>query len=52
MTQPLATAHVDAELDWDNIDEDLVRRHSELSGFPANVVTEVRTMIDPQTERA
>lgn len=26
MTQPLATAHVDAELDWDNIDEDLVRR--------------------------
>ena len=32
--------------------EELVREHSRLSGFPANVITEVRTMIDPQTERA
>ncbi|HEX4299128.1 MAG TPA: DUF4242 domain-containing protein [Devosia sp.] len=32
--------------------EELLREHSRLSGFPANIVTEVRTMIDPQTERA
>lgn len=31
--------------------EDLVRQHSELSGFPANVITLVETMIDPSTAR-
>jgi hypothetical protein len=30
-------------------DEAAIRRHSELSGFPANIITEVRTMIDPTT---
>ena len=30
-------------------DEKAIRRHSELSGFPANRVTEVRTVIDPTT---
>ncbi len=29
--------------------EDAVRKHSELSGFPANVITEIRTVIDPTT---
>ena len=32
--------------------EDLVRQHSQLSGFPADIITEVRMMIDPQTEHA
>jgi hypothetical protein len=26
-----------------------IRRHAELSGFPANRITEVRTLIDPTT---
>ena len=30
-------------------DEDGIRRHAELSGFPANKITEVRRMIDPTT---
>ena len=30
-------------------DEDVIRRHAEISGFPANKVTEVRRMIDPTT---
>lgn len=30
-------------------DEDIIRRHSELSGFPANRITEVRQVIDPTT---
>jgi len=30
-------------------DEAIIRRHSELSGFPANKITEVRKMIDPTT---
>lgn len=30
-------------------DEDAVRRHAELSGFPANTVTEVACVIDPTT---
>jgi hypothetical protein len=30
-------------------DEDAVRRHAELSGFPANAVTEVACVIDPTT---
>lgn len=29
--------------------EDVIRKHSELSGFPANTVTEVRRTIDPTT---
>jgi hypothetical protein len=32
-------------------DEDVVRKHAELSGFPATQITEVRKMIDPTTER-
>lgn len=31
--------------------EDAVREHAELSGFPANVITEVKTIIDPTTGR-
>lgn len=30
-------------------DETAIRRHSELSGFPANRITEIRTVIDPTT---
>jgi hypothetical protein len=30
-------------------DEDAIRRHSDLSGFPANRITEVRGIIDPTT---
>jgi uncharacterized protein DUF4242 len=33
-------------------DEDVIRRHAELSGFPATKITEVRKTIDPTTERA
>jgi hypothetical protein len=33
-------------------DEAIIRKHAELSGFPATKVTEVRRMIDPTTERA
>jgi hypothetical protein len=33
-------------------DESVIRRHAEISGFPATKVTEVRKMIDPTTERA
>jgi len=29
--------------------EDMIRKHAELSGFPANKVTEVRRIIDPTT---
>jgi Protein of unknown function (DUF4242) len=32
-------------------DEDVIRKHAELSGFPATQITEVRKMIDPTTER-
>jgi hypothetical protein len=31
--------------------ESMIRRHAEMSGFPANKITEVRKMIDPTTER-
>jgi hypothetical protein len=31
-------------------DEDIIRKHAEVSGFPATKVTEVRKMIDPTTE--
>jgi len=33
-------------------DEEIMRRHAEISGFPATKITEVRKMIDPTTERA
>ena len=32
-------------------DEDFIRRHAEISGFPATRIYEVRKMIDPTTER-
>ncbi|HWA02475.1 MAG TPA: DUF4242 domain-containing protein [Rhizomicrobium sp.] len=32
-------------------DEDIIRKHSEMSGFPANKITEIRKMIDPTTEK-
>jgi hypothetical protein len=33
-------------------DEDIIRRHAEVSGFPANRITEVHRMIDPTTASA
>ena len=30
-------------------DEDAVKKHAELSGFPANIITEAATIIDPIT---
>ncbi len=33
-------------------DEAVIRRHAEMSGFPANKITEVSKMIDPTTARA
>jgi len=33
-------------------DEDLIREHAKISGFPATKITEVSKMIDPTTERA
>ncbi len=33
-------------------DEAIIRRHAELSGFPANRITEVPKMIDPSTASA
>lgn len=33
-------------------DEDIIRKHAEISGFPANKITKVVRMIDPTTERA
>lgn len=30
-------------------DEDAVREHARISGFPANVISEVTTIIDPST---
>lgn len=32
-------------------DESSIRRHAEMSGFPANRISEVRRMIDPTTAR-
>jgi hypothetical protein len=32
-------------------DEAIIRKHAEMSGFPATKITEVRRMIDPTTER-
>jgi hypothetical protein len=31
-------------------DEAIIRKHAEISGFPATKITEVRKMIDPSTE--
>lgn len=33
-------------------DKDVIKRHAEISGFPANKITEVRRMIDPTTATA
>jgi len=33
-------------------DEEIIRKHAEISGFPATKITEVRKMIDPTTEHA
>ena len=30
-------------------DESIIRKHAELSGFPANKITEIKRMIDPTT---
>jgi Protein of unknown function (DUF4242) len=32
-------------------DESVIKKHAELSGFPATKITEVRKMIDPTTEK-
>ena len=32
-------------------DEGMIRKHAEMSGFPASKITEVRKMIDPTTEK-
>jgi len=31
------------------LDEETVREHAQAGGFPANVISEVKTMIDPTT---
>ena len=30
-------------------DEDMIRKHAEISGFPATTITEVKGVIDPTT---
>lgn len=30
-------------------DEEMIRKHAEISGFPATKITEIRKMIDPTT---
>jgi hypothetical protein len=32
-------------------DEDAIREHAQLSGFPVTVVTEVKAVLDPTTEQ-
>ena len=32
-------------------DEAIIRKHAEMSGFPATKITEIRKMIDPTTEK-
>jgi hypothetical protein len=32
-------------------DETLIHKHAELSGFPANAITEITDVIDPATEQ-
>jgi hypothetical protein len=33
-------------------DEDIIKKHAEISGFPVTKITEIRKMIDPTTEHA
>lgn len=33
-------------------DENIIKQHAEISGFPATKITEVHKMIDPTTEHA
>jgi hypothetical protein len=33
-------------------DEAIIKKHADISGFPATKITEVRKMIDPTTEQA
>jgi hypothetical protein len=33
-------------------DEAVIRKHAEMSGFPATKITEIKRMIDPTTEAA
>lgn len=33
-------------------DQEVIKRHAEISGFPASVITEVKGMIDPTTANA
>jgi hypothetical protein len=33
-------------------DENAVKEHAKLSGFPANKITEIRTIIDPMTAKS
>jgi len=33
-------------------DQEVIKRHAEISGFPASVITEVNGMIDPTTANA
>ena len=33
-------------------DEEIIKKHAEISGFPATKITEVRKMIDPTTEHS
>ena len=33
-------------------DEEVIRKHAQISGFPATKITEVKKMIDPTTEKA
>jgi hypothetical protein len=32
-------------------DQEAIREHAEISGFPASVITEVKTVLDPTSER-
>ncbi len=32
-------------------DEDVIRKHAEISGFPTTKITPIRKMIDPTTEK-
>ena len=32
-------------------DEEIIRKHSELSGIPATIITEIKGIIDPTTAR-
>jgi hypothetical protein len=33
-------------------DEEIIKRHAEISGFPATKITEIKKVLDPTTERA